>query len=177
MLVKCICTNCAGHLEFEEENAGERIACPHCGFKTRLSMPGDDREHEDEVLAFVRRRILVKRLKLAGASSLILAAAGYCIHRWLIPWMLDTWPSISSETAAWVWLIAGLLALPFALGWLVLPLFVMWQIRHLHRLIATMSEAKEPVPLVGINEDEMIGPLTPDEDTSADGERTEGGAV
>src|SRR6266436_22576 len=39
MLIKCICTNCAGHLEFEEESAGETIECPHCHFETVLYLP------------------------------------------------------------------------------------------------------------------------------------------
>ena len=47
MLTKCICTNCAGHLEFEEENAGEKIKCPHCGFETTLFLPGDEPETEE----------------------------------------------------------------------------------------------------------------------------------
>ena len=47
MLTKCICTYCAGHLEFEEENAGEKIKCPHCGFETTLFLPGQEPDTRD----------------------------------------------------------------------------------------------------------------------------------
>jgi DNA-directed RNA polymerase subunit RPC12/RpoP len=39
MLVKCNCTVCSEHLEFEPENAGSLIKCPHCGMETVLFIP------------------------------------------------------------------------------------------------------------------------------------------
>jgi len=35
----CSCTNCGEHLEFDPENAGETITCPHCGKQTVLFLP------------------------------------------------------------------------------------------------------------------------------------------
>jgi hypothetical protein len=34
--VKCACSNCSGHLEFDGEHAGVTVACPHCGLATKL---------------------------------------------------------------------------------------------------------------------------------------------
>jgi hypothetical protein len=39
MLVKCLCNNCSGHLEFESSEAGQRVDCPHCGMETVLYVP------------------------------------------------------------------------------------------------------------------------------------------
>jgi len=36
MNVKCVCSNCPGHIEFEESNAGQTVTCPHCGLETVL---------------------------------------------------------------------------------------------------------------------------------------------
>jgi hypothetical protein len=58
MLIKCICVNCAGHLEFEEENLGEKIDCPHCGFETTLAVPGTE-----EVTMLVAARPLVLEIR------------------------------------------------------------------------------------------------------------------
>jgi len=39
MFVECVCNNCPGHIEFEESNAGQTVACPHCGIDTVLYVP------------------------------------------------------------------------------------------------------------------------------------------
>jgi predicted RNA-binding Zn-ribbon protein involved in translation (DUF1610 family)/type II secretory pathway pseudopilin PulG len=36
---KCNCTTCSGHIEFEVENAGQTVTCPHCGIETLLFIP------------------------------------------------------------------------------------------------------------------------------------------
>lgn len=38
-LIKCPCNNCSAHVEFETEQAGQTIACPHCGLDTILFLP------------------------------------------------------------------------------------------------------------------------------------------
>jgi hypothetical protein len=37
--VKCFCQYCDGHIEFDAKNAGEIVACPHCGLETKLYVP------------------------------------------------------------------------------------------------------------------------------------------
>jgi len=37
--VKCSCNNCSEHLQFELQDAGKRIDCPHCGMETLLYVP------------------------------------------------------------------------------------------------------------------------------------------
>ena len=34
--IKCLCTSCSGHIEFEESDAGKTVACPHCELDTVL---------------------------------------------------------------------------------------------------------------------------------------------
>jgi hypothetical protein len=35
----CNCNTCSGHLEFERDNVGETVVCPHCGMETTLYVP------------------------------------------------------------------------------------------------------------------------------------------
>jgi len=39
MTAKCPCLRCSAHIEFEPEQAGQRVACPHCGEETLLFIP------------------------------------------------------------------------------------------------------------------------------------------
>lgn len=39
MFVKCACTNCQGHIEFDAINTGLTVTCPHCGIETMLNSP------------------------------------------------------------------------------------------------------------------------------------------
>ncbi|MCW5553684.1 MAG: DUF308 domain-containing protein [Verrucomicrobiae bacterium] len=36
---KCSCQNCNGHIEFDAEQVGEAVTCPHCGLETKLFVP------------------------------------------------------------------------------------------------------------------------------------------
>jgi len=37
--VTCSCNVCDGHLQFERQQTGERVNCPHCGMETLLYVP------------------------------------------------------------------------------------------------------------------------------------------
>ena len=142
MLVKCICTNCAGHLEFEEENAGETIPCPHCGFETVLTLPGTATV-DPELLALSRRRALRRRsLQLAGAL-LVLAGFCYALYRWAVPWLQDLAPSIDSTGKAMVVLLLVCALIPFALFWLVFPILLFLQLRKGVELLAQIADGLE----------------------------------
>jgi hypothetical protein len=39
MLLKCNCSQCSGHLEFESDHLGTVITCPTCGRPTKLVLP------------------------------------------------------------------------------------------------------------------------------------------
>jgi hypothetical protein len=39
MTAKCSCQHCNGHIEFDPDQAGQTIACPHCGLETALFVP------------------------------------------------------------------------------------------------------------------------------------------
>ena len=145
MLVKCICTNCAGHLEFEEENAGETIPCPHCGFETVLFLPGT-RALDPELLALSRRRALRRRLLPVGAGLLVLAGCGYALYRWGVPWIQDTMPSIDSTAKAMVVLVLGCALVPLALFWLLFPILLFLQLRKGTQLLSRIAESLESSP-------------------------------
>jgi DNA-directed RNA polymerase subunit RPC12/RpoP len=46
MTSECPCQNCNGHIEFEADQAGQTVACPHCGVETLLFVPPKRTEPE-----------------------------------------------------------------------------------------------------------------------------------
>src|SRR5438105_4708418 len=127
MLTKCICTNCAGHLEFEEENAGERIPCPHCGFETTLAMPGT-RQPDAEIVSWVRKRAVRRLMFLMACAGLAAAGFGYALYRWGVPWVEDFLPAVDTTTKAVLVLLLMLLMAPFAMFWLIFPVLLFLQL-------------------------------------------------
>ena len=142
MLTKCICTNCAGHLEFEEENAGESIPCPHCGFKTTLFLPGMGPDRPIPPVP-LWKWLLGSRWRRTIAALLVLAGLGYALYRWGVPWLQDLIPSIESSVLAITILALSLVILPFLVLWLILPLLLLVQTRKISRAITRMAEAFE----------------------------------
>ncbi len=142
MLATCICTNCAGHLEFEEDNAGESISCPHCGFETTLFLPGMEPDRPAPPLP-LWRRVLENRLSWGIAALLVLAGLGYALYHWGVPWVQELFPSIESSALAITILVLSIIALPFLVLWLILPLLLLVQVQKLSRAITRMAEAFE----------------------------------
>ncbi len=143
MLVKCICTNCAGHLEFEEENAGQKIDCPHCGFETTLFLPGT--RQPDEILEslakrFIRRRRLEWTLGTVGALGVLC----WALYRWGLPLVQDLFPSVESKVICGLILALFCLVIPCACFWLVLPIFVFFQSRKLMRVLGQIEANLRP---------------------------------
>jgi hypothetical protein len=139
MLAKCICTNCAGHLEFEEENAGESIPCPHCGFETTLELPGSKRR-DPELAAWLRKQALRRRLVWVAGPIVVFGGAGYALYRWGVPWVEDVLPWADTTTKAVLALLLLCLMLPFALVWVVFPVLVFFQLRRLTEVFGEMAE-------------------------------------
>jgi hypothetical protein len=136
MLVKCFCTNCAGHLEFEEQNAGEEIPCPHCGFRTRLFLPGTqapDSEIVDLVLRGIQRR---RRLAAAG---LLVAALVVALAIWygVLPLLQQLLGQDVSRWKALLALVLGsLLASPVLICfwfWVAFPFLVFYQLVEIRK--------------------------------------------
>jgi DNA-directed RNA polymerase subunit RPC12/RpoP len=142
MLVKCICTNCAGHLEFEEQNAGETIPCPHCGFKTVLELPGA-KKADPEMTSLIRQPVWRRRLILGTVALLVLAGVGFALYRWGVPWIMDRVPEIESILTAMVVLVLLCLAVPFALFWLAFPALLFFQLRRIIQLLSQTGEETE----------------------------------
>jgi hypothetical protein len=172
MLVKCICTNCAGHLEFEEENAGETIACPHCGFETVLTLPGTE-TLAPELLALSRRRALRRRLAPLLVAFFILAGFGYVLYRWGVPWIEDVLPSIDSTGKAIVVLLLGCALAPFALFWLVFPILLFFQIRKGTELLSRIAESLESMPREPATAAEDLSPNEEEAETQEEGTTSE----
>ena len=144
MLVKCICTNCAGHLEFEEENAGQKIACPHCGFQTTLFLPGQEPDDSAEGAGDGQpsRRTLVIFI-LVGVT--VAAGAGYALYHWGMPLVEEQFPSIESRLGRVLLLILGCLLVPVALFWLCFPILLLTQMRKMNRALQRIADNSTPV--------------------------------
>ena len=133
MLIKGICTNCAGHLEFEEENTGEKIDCPHCGFETVLLVPGSE-ELAELAAVHARKATLRQRLIWSGAGALLLGIA-FATYHWGLPIVKDILPYTENQAWPVIVLVLICVAAPFALAWLVLPVFVFLQLGQLTRTL------------------------------------------
>ncbi len=136
MLIKCICTNCAGHLEFEEENAGQKIKCPHCGFDTELYLPGAEKA-EAEVASLTRKLELQRRLLLLTILLVAGGAVVWAVYHWVTPLVASLLPESDSKALP-ILLSAGLcLLVPLILCWLVFP--ILWLIET-RRLIGAIEQ-------------------------------------
>ncbi len=143
MLVKCICTNCAGHLEFEEDSAGQKIKCPHCGFDTVLFLPGAEKA-EAEVATLREKLQRQRRVVLVIAALLVLGGLGWAIYHWVTPFVATLLPDGSGDTLPIVVTVIACLALPFLLAWLVLPVVLFVQFRKALRLLENLELNSPP---------------------------------
>ena len=153
MLVKCICTNCAGHLEFEEENAGEEIECPHCGFDTKLFLPGTKPDAPE------RPGLVQKRRKplLSAAALLLLAGLGFSLYRWVLPSLKDWLPYTESKILPVLALGIFCLTTLVLLVWLVLPVLLLLQVGKLTRVLAQIETNLRPtLPVYPPSEEVLV---------------------
>src|SRR5258706_2448841 len=144
MLIKCICSNCAGHLEFEEENLGEKIDCPHCGFETTLAVPGTE-EITRLVAARARRRNLRRRLSWIAVGVLVISGLGFVLYHWGLPLVKSFLPDTESAPSPVLVLALVCLVLPFVLVWLILPIFIIFQLRNLTRVLTLIESKLRPL--------------------------------
>jgi hypothetical protein len=145
MLTKCICTNCAGHLEFEEENAGEKIKCPHCGFETTLFLPGEEPEEADSPVASNRLWRFKGPLIATIAVLAVLAAAVYSLGRWVLP-PLKLWlPYTESPVLPVVVLALACLAALMLICWTFFPILLFLQMRKLTGVLQEIEANGRPV--------------------------------
>jgi hypothetical protein len=139
MLVKCICTNCAGHLEFEEENAGESIRCPHCGFETTLALPGSKSPDEEQEYFVIRKQALLRWLLRIAVVVVVFGVGGWVLYRWGVPWIQDRFIEIETTGGAMVILIGLCLVVPFVVFWLIFPVLLFFQLRKLTGVLAQIA--------------------------------------
>ncbi len=148
MLVKCICTNCSGHLEFEEENAGEKIKCPHCGWDTTLFDSNAVDAEDDAGSGGLRGKLRThSRLLLAVAvAAVILAGAGFAVYRWVFPWLQDTFPSVEGNLISSLVCLAGLWVFLAAVAWTLFPVVAYFQLRSIAASIGQLAVNSRPAP-------------------------------
>jgi hypothetical protein len=158
MLIKCICTNCAGHLEFEEENAGETVECPHCHFDTVLYLPEGT---EAALLITPKRRLsrLQRRLIRIGGPVLLFLGASCAFYHWILSPFVDWLPYGDAPKLPLAFLaVVCLLAI---LVWLVVPVLFFLQLRKMTRVLARIESKLRPVMRVEPAEEEE--PVMPEE--------------
>jgi hypothetical protein len=143
MLVKCICNSCAGHLEFEEENAGEQIDCPHCGFETTLFLPGNE-PAVPSASAFAKLLRFRKQI-LIGAAVLLVVIAGWLTWKWGLPFVRSLLPDETGTIAALFVLLLACLVLVGLLLWLAMPVFIFIYGRKLLRVLNQIEQNLVPV--------------------------------
>ena len=139
MLVKCICTNCAGHLEFEEESAGQKIECPHCGFDTVLFLPGAEKA-EAEVASLTHKLEIQRRLLLLAVVVVVLGAVVWAVYHWIVPLFAGLLPETDSKVVPVLMAVFVCLMIPSVLAWMVFPFVWYFQTR---RLIAAVQQLEE----------------------------------
>ncbi len=145
MLVKCICTNCAGHLEFEEESAGQKIKCPHCGFDTVLFLPGAEKA-EAEVASLTRKLEIQRRLLLLGVFVLAAGGGFWAVYQWIVPLFASWLPETESKVLPILLGVALCFATPMLLCWLVFPLVWFLQARRLISLLNDIADELRSQP-------------------------------
>jgi len=101
MFVKCNCNNCSAHLEFDDENAGQIIACPKCGLETLLYVQSQS-QHPPISLpisapktnpAAKRKANTIKNIVAIGIFMVVLVG---CF--WVRNWRIQKLTSMLSET-------------------------------------------------------------------------------
>jgi hypothetical protein len=75
---KCVCQHCGGHIEFPTEGAGQTILCPHCQWKTVLSVSHAPAVEVGGGASF-RKRVFMG----FGVAAVVVAAAGIAVLLWL----------------------------------------------------------------------------------------------
>ena len=145
MLVKCICTNCAGHLEFEEESAGQKIKCPHCGFDTVLYLPGAEKA-EAEVASLTHKLEMQRRLLLLAIVLVAAGAVVWAVYHWVLPVFSGLLPETESKVVPILISAFMCLMIPLLLAWLVFPFLWYFQTRRLIAAVQQLEENMRPQP-------------------------------
>jgi len=162
MLIKCICTNCAGHLEFEEESAGETIECPHCHFDTVLYLPEGTGA---ALLTTPKRRLskLQRRLICIGGPVLLFFGTSYAFYRWILSPFVDWLPYSDAPKLPMAFLAAA--CLMCLLVWLVVPVLFFLELRKVTRVLARIESNLRPVMRVEAAEEDAVAPTEESEES------------
>lgn len=175
MLVKCICTNCSGHLEFEEENTGTIIKCPHCGWDTRLydAATSEDPETDAEPgsgLERKRRRLIA----FLGAGVLLVSAAAFSINKWVFPRVEEYFPNAEGKLVQSLIVAVALFGVAVVLIWAAFPVLLLLQLRKMNRLLLSISFQSRPaLPVQYLQEDDEEPEEQSSEQENADGAEQE----
>src|SRR5512141_892958 len=171
MLVKCICTNCSGHLEFEEENAGTIIKCPHCGWDTRLydAATSEDSETDAEPGTGPERRRR-RLMAFLGAGVLLVAAAAFSVNKWVFPRVEEYFPNAEGKVIQSLIVVVALFGMAVVLIWAAFPVLLLLQLKKMNRLLQSISFQSRPaLPVQHLQEDDDDQEEQATEQENADG--------
>jgi len=141
--MKGICSNCSGHLEFEEENAGRQIKCPHCGWDTVLEdSTAAAREQTESTGAGLSR--YSRRLYFGAALVVVSGVLGFAADRWVLPRVEEFFPFGIERLMLWITLLAGLWAVLFLAIWTVFPVLVFLQLRRMTTMLGRLEFNTRP---------------------------------
>lgn len=145
MLIKCICTNCAGHLEFEEESAGQKIKCPHCNFDTVLYLPGAEKA-EAEVASLTHKLETQRRLLLVTVLVVVVGGGFWAMYHWVVPLFSNVLPETEGNLVPILFSVGLCFAGPMLLCWLLFPLVWFLQMRRLISLLDNIADGLRSPP-------------------------------
>ena len=132
MLIKNSCQSCGEHLEFEAEDAGATIACPHCGEPTALRLP--------------RRIAAAAKLPMTRTTKIgyILLAVIVIVLAGIVIWAThaniikaENYLEVIGDCLIGIGaVVVGILALYLTISWLILP----WTLdRRLKDILAALN--------------------------------------
>jgi DNA-directed RNA polymerase subunit RPC12/RpoP len=140
MFITCECNHCSGHIEFEAENAGETVACPHCGLDTvlfirRRPAPPPRKRFFDRP----SKRAIWLAVAIVATTALVIVGA-----RVIEPVIETVLPAIGSVLGLVLALVVCVLVIMWAVLWILFPVFVYFQLRKTILLLTQIEANSRP---------------------------------
>jgi hypothetical protein len=140
MLTKCECNHCSERIEFEAENSGETVACPHCGMETVLLIP-KRRLSLQKIERHPRHGNSLIWIIVGGVVTALLVAA---LIYWIVPVVQMLLPAAGAIMVLTLTLAVSLLMFILGVIWIVFPVFVYFQLRRTIQLLTAIESNTRP---------------------------------
>ncbi|MBT5704854.1 MAG: APC family permease [Verrucomicrobia bacterium] len=157
--MKCLCNNCSGEIQFEEEREGQTVACLHCEMDTVLyrqvvshpaptptekpgSPPKPSKTSTKEDLDQLLNKPSIELSRIVGAGIILLVFA--FVFAGLLNSNINKGPGVELG-AGILGFTLTIISMVFGIIWLVFPLVAYFQLEHIVRLLQHMArESKKP---------------------------------